>query len=508
MQQSARVMRKTWLLLLGLALGPTLLLAESAPRPITLAECISLALSNNLDLQIERYTPLLARYNLSAAQGGYDPELQLRGQHGYTEAGSQLLGGGFSVPGSTTDSDSASGGVGGLLPWGMTYDLSARTSQSSGNSYFLVGSNVVASPFQDSQSSAQISATQPLLKNFWIDATRLSIRTAKIGVQQSDLSLRGTVMNTVTDVELAYYNLVFARESVKVQEKAVELAARLVQENKRRVEVGAMAPLDEKQAESQAAASRADLLQAQRALAAADNDLKRKLTADFASWANKELVPTESLKADLQVFDLQNSWGRGLDERPDLLQARLDVEAQGIRLKYDRNQIYPQLDVFGTYGYNGSGNEFNNSLEEVGNRDRPFWSVGGQFSVPLANRTARSNYRSTKATLEQKVLGVKRLEQSILVQIDDAIKLAKASYERIKATRESRAYSEAALEAEQKKLESGKSTSFEVLRLQRDLTAARSEEIRALTEYNRNLAQLSLAESSTLKRLGLNLDQK
>jgi outer membrane protein TolC len=430
----------------------------------------------------------------------------LRGDHSDSESGSRLLGGGFSVPGATSEEDSFSGGLGGLTPWGMTYDLSARASETTGESFFLDTNNVIVSrPFSDSQSSVQISAVQPLMKNFWVDATRVNIRTAKIGVQHSDLGLRFAIMNTVTDVELAYYNLSLARESVKVQEKAVELADRLVAENKRRVEVGAMAPLDEKQAESQAASSRADLLQAQRLLAAAENELKRRLTADFTSLANQELVPAETLKADLQVFDLQNSWGRGMDGRPDLLQARLDVEAQGIRLKYDRNQLWPQLDVVGTYGYNGSGDEFDNSLEEVRERERPFWSVGGVFSIPLGNRRARNNYRSGKATFEQLVLSVKRLEQTILVQIDDAIKLAKASFERIKATRESRGYAEAALEAEQKKLESGKSTSFEVLRLQRDLTAAREEEIRALTEYNRNLSQLSLAEATTLQRLGLDL---
>lgn len=502
-------MKRIWLSLLAVVGGASLAVAQPAQRPITLVECISLALSNNLDLQIERYYPSLSRFSLSAAQGGYDPALRFTGEHSDTESGSRLLGGGFSVPGSKTEQDAFNGGVGGLLPWGMTYDLSARASESSGKSYFLNSSNVISStPFQDSQSSAQISVTQPLLKNFWIDGTRLNIQINKLNVKQSDLGLRNTIMRVVTDVELAYYNLAFARENVKVQEKAVELAERLVQENKRRVEVGAMAPLDEKQAESQAASSRADLLQAQRALAAAENDLKRKLTDDFAGWSRQELVPTDALKAEVQVFDLQNSWGRGLEQRPDLLQARIDIEAQGIRLKYQRNQIFPQLDAFGTYGYNGSGNEFNNSIDEVRDRERPYWAIGGQLTIPLGNRTARNNYKSGKATMEQLVLSVKRLEQDIMVQIDDAVKLAKASYERIQATRESRAYAEAALEAEQKKLESGKSTSFEVLRLQRDLTAARSEEIRALTEYNRNLAQLSLAEASTLKRLGLDVDAK
>jgi outer membrane protein TolC len=509
MLQPARVMRKTTMFLVAALLAPTLLNAGTNPRPITLAECVSLALSNNLGLQIERINPTVARLSLNAALGGYDPELRLSADHNDTESGSRLLGGGFSVPGSKSETDSYAAGLGGLLPWGMTYDVSARADEQTGESYSLNSSNaIITIPFQDSQSSLRGTLTQSLLKNSTIDGTRLNIRISRIGVQQSDLALRYSIMTTVTEVELSYYNLFLARESVKVQEKAVELAEKLVQENKRRVEVGAMAPLDEKQAESQAASSRADLLQAQRGVAAAENALKQKLTDDFASWANFELIPAELLKSEIQVFDIQNSWGRGLSDRPDLLQAKLDIEAQGVRIKYNRNQVWPQLDVYGTYGYNGSGSDLDNSWDEVRRRDRPFWVVGGQFSIPLGNRTARNSLKSSKATLEQLLLSVKSLEQGIMVQIDDAMKLAKASYERIKATRESREYSEAALEAEQKKLESGKSTSFEVLRLQRDLTSASSEEIRALTEYNRNLAQLSLAEATTFKRLGLTVDGK
>jgi len=505
-------MKNNWPVLAGLISISMWLPATAAPpqpRPIALAECISLALSNNLDLRVERYVPQLALYELRAAQAGYEPMLELSGQHGHDESGSRILSGGFSIPGSQSDSDSFSSGLGGLLPWGMRYDLSASASDRYGKSFFLdINTNLVADPFENAQSTASIGLTQPLLKNFWIDGTRLNIAVAKNRLKHSELGLRQRIIEVVTSVELAYYDLIFARETVKVQEKAVELAARLAQENKRRVEVGALAPLDEKQAEAQAAASRADLLQAQRGLAASENALKRKLTSEFADWSATELQPAEELTAPLHVFDLQNSWSRGLSQRPDLLQARLDLERQGIRLKYDRNQLFPQLDVFGTYGYNGSGNEFANSLNEVGDRERPFYFFGGRFSIPLGNGAARNTYRGSKAAHEQGLLMLKRLEQDILVQIDDAIKLAKASYERIKATGEARQYAEAALQAEQKKLESGKSTSFEVLRLQRDLTTARSDEISALTQYNRNLAQLSHFEASTLDRLGISLESK
>src|SRR5262245_6781398 len=103
-------MKKNWVFA-GLVFFPILLIAQSTPRTITLAECISLAISNNLDLQIERYNPVLARYRLSAIRGDYDPELQILGEHSDSESGSRLLGGGFSVPGATTQEDSYRGGV-------------------------------------------------------------------------------------------------------------------------------------------------------------------------------------------------------------------------------------------------------------------------------------------------------------------------------------------------------------------------------------------------------------
>jgi outer membrane protein TolC len=134
--------------------------------------------------------------------------------------------------------------------------------------------------------------------------------------------------------------------------------------------------------------------------------------------------------------------------------------------------------------------------------------VGGQMSIPLGNRTARYNYRGSKATQEQIALQLKQLQQTIIIQIENRIATTQTDYQRVQATREARVYAEAALEAEQKKLESGKSTSFEVLRLQRDLTAARSSEIRALADYNIDLAQLAFNEGSTLERRHVNLEVK
>jgi len=158
-----------------------------------------------------------------------------------------------------------------------------------------------------------------------------------------------------------------------------------------------------------------------------------------------------------------------------------------------------------TYGWNGSGTEYSDAFGDWGGGDRPYYSYGGKITLPLGNISARNNHRSSKAVQSQAILTVKRLEQNIMIEIDNAIKQAQSSFERVQATRKASEYAAEALAAGQKKLENGKSTTFEVLQLQRDLTSARGTEIQALAAYNKALAQLSLTEGSSLERAGVDL---
>ena len=336
----------------------------------------------------------------------------------------------------------------------------------------------------------------------------MTITLNRKNLKSSEFALQYQIMVTVTDVQVAYFALIAARENVKVQEKALQAAEQLLRENKKRVEVGVLAPLDEKQAESQVAASRSSLLTAQSSVRIGENTLKNLLTDKYSDWQDQSLEPTEKLAAGVQVFSRQDSWQKGLTQRPDLLQARLEVEKQNIRIRYDKNQLFPQLDLTGSYGQTGSGKEFSGALAGVSGGDSPSYSFGAVLSIPLSNRSARYNYRSAKAQLEQILLRLKKVEQGIMVQIDDYIAEAQTSLERVDSTRQARLYAEAALDAEQKKLENGKSTSFQVLQFQRDLTARRSEEIGALTDYNTSLARLALAEGSTLDRGGIKVQVK
>lgn len=505
-------------------------------RKLSLEECLTVALEHNLDVQIKKFNPDISRFALRSLQGAYDPSLYLNAEHDDIRQPGGLDSQGRAIPGVKIETDSYSGGLQGLLPWGLTYNLGMSLADqttsrpgfvntnttyftntfldlTTGNSITLVGTNFPSAIPASSQEifsggAGFLQLRQPLLKNFWIDNNRLQIVLDRKSLKISELDLRSQVITTVTAVEQAYYDLIFAQENVKVQQKALELADRLVAENKKRVEVGALAPLDEKQAEAQAAANRADLLAAMNTEDTQERVLKSLLSDDYSKWKNVAIQPTAAMVAVPEKFNLQESWEKGLRYRPDLLQQQLNLEKQGYVLRYQRNQLFPQLDLIGSAGYRASSGGFNGYLDQLGGGDNPFWTIGGQMSFPLGNTAARNNYRATKMTKDQIALQLKQLEQNVLIQIENAIATARTSFQRVDATREARVYAEAALDAEQKKLESGKSTSFQVLQLQRDLTTARSTEIRALADYNIALAQIALNEGTTLERRHLSLEIK
>ena len=493
------------LLVLALAAVPALAQTNNPDvRVLTLQDCIQSALQKNLDLQIARYGPPLALDNLEAAYGGYDPNLTLSGAHTYnTSAGgfnSQI--GTLTAP-TTVNENSYNSTVGGLLPWGLNYNLIGNISESYGSG----GANSV--PFDQTFGQVGFALTQPLLKNCWIDVTRLNIRVAKNRVKYSELTLKFQVMQTITTVETAYYDLIYSRENVTVQEKAVELAMQLVRENKKRVEVGALAPLDEQQAEAQAASSQAALIAARSALAVQEHTVKQLITDEYSRWMHFKVEPAETLSSPRVFFDLQDSWTKGLTMRPDLTQAKLDIEKQGVMIKYNYNQLFPELDVIGTYGHGASGfPDYTSALGQFRDGSLPYYSYGGQLTFPLGNHGARYAYKSSKMVMEQLVLTLKKLEQNVMVAIDNDIKQAEANFEQVAAARTARDYAAAALDAEQKKLESGKSTTYTVLQMQRDLTSARGTEIQALDNYNKSLSQLSLDEGTTLKRLNILFEAK
>jgi len=503
-----------------------------------LEECVQLAIEHNLDIRIERVAPRLARLGLDNAYAAYDPTFSGSFNHSSSSSPSGVDAQGRSYQPTETRKDTFSFGLSGLGPLGQNYRLSASFNDTYGtrpgstvdwsDPYYITnnfefidpawgpttvrslqpGMRSVSSPFRTADGFVGFSLSQPLMKNFWIDGARLNVMLRRKDIKGSEQDYRRVVMATVTGVQQAYYSLLAAREAVKVNEMALGLSEELLRENRKRIEVGVLAPLDEKQAESEVAASRAALLGAQNTVRSAQNALKKLITDKFDEWREYDLTPSEKLSSVPQVFNRQDSWAKGLVGRPELVKMRIELEKNYVTLRYDRNQLYPQLDLVGSFGLAGSGNEYADALGVISDRSNPLYGFGLQLSMPLSRRAARTAYRMTRENIEQSLLYLKKLEQDILVEIDNAIAQAQTSLQQVEATRASRVYAEAALQAERTKLEKGKSTNFEVIRLQRDLTQRRYEELYALVGYNNALVQLAQAEGSTLDQHGVRLEIK
>ena len=462
-----------------------------------------MALEKNLDLQMAKVDVRGARAALLGAYAYYDPVFETLAQYSTSTEPSGAVdpNTGLPEPPGERSTHLLTSGIIGALPWGMTYDVGGDLN------YFTRESVVDDTRPGQYTLDTGIRVTQPLLRNLWTDAGRTQVKLNRADVRISEMALRTRIHTVVRDVMLDYYELVFARENVVVKEKALELAQRLASENRKRVEVGTLAPLDEKQAEAQAATARADLILALQLLGTQENLLINRITDNFEQWLGVRVVPTENLVAVPQSYNLSGSWVSALTFRPDFNEMKEELERQGLQVRLAYNQLFPRLDLVGSYGRQGVDRDFSPALSQVREDLLPRWSVGVVVSVPLGNRGPRGSYGQATALRDRLGLQVKQLHQNILVEVEDAVGTAQGSFQRVTATREARLAAEAAYDAEVKKLENGKSTSFNVLSLQNDLTTARSQEIRALADYNKALAELYYFEGTILEKQRITVEK-
>lgn len=469
-------------------------------KPVSLEDCLKLALERNLEIRVARYSPMVSSLTLSSAYWFYEPTLSMgaaqsfRASEGFGGVGQFNT---FENEAWTERFDLSA--LQGRAPTGFEYSIASSMTRQSG----VVGGRDQGFTYTP---SVTLNMTQPLLRNMWIDTPRLNIQLAKRNLKQDEELLRDQIIRTATEVTIAYHDLIAARENVRVQQKALELAERSLMENKKRVEVGAMAPLDEKEAAAQVAQSRAALISAERDLSLAQNALKRLVHDDFGGISEVRYEPTAQLVAIPESFNRMDSWHKGLTQRPDVVRSRLELEKQKLNLKFAKNQMFPQLDLVGSYGLSGQDANLGPSLGDIDERRNPNFSAGIRLSIPLTNRRPRNDYQAAKLRNEAQLLTYKQLEQTAMVEIDNAIRDAEAALQRVQATEAFREFSEAALQAEEKKLENGKSTTFIVLQRQQNYTSAQSEAIRAKSDYNKALARLARAEGHTLKKYDVKLE--
>lgn len=506
-------MKTTWMALGSAVLAgglmslPALAATDTPTRKIDLPlrAAIEQSLEKNFDVRVEHESGLLAQAQLESAKAAYVPTVSFGTNWARTNTpGTSSTTGGATT--SVAETTSFTGSVDAALPTGGTLEFSTDLARSSHQA--VTGTSGVTSLFNQSNGTlGVVTLTQPLLKGFSIDTNRLTIAQRRLDLRNAGLTAFGQAIDTVAAVEQAYYQLVAARETVKVREAALALAQQTVTDTEAKRQIGTVAPLEAKQAQSSAASAETDLISARQAVRERENALKLLITDKFAELRETEIVPTDPLTDAAVTLDYAESARRGLAARPDLGEANLTVAQRELSVRYQRNQRLPQVNLAGSYGLNGADTNNHGVLSQWRDRDHPAYSVGVTVSFPWTNKKTRNDLRAAEIQQRQAQLQLQKQEDVIRGEIDSAITSVRANFEKISSTRRAREYAEAALAAEQDKLNAGKSTVFNVLQLQRDLTSARADELSALADYNAALSTLRQREASTLEFWRIDLDR-
>jgi len=347
--------------------------------------------------------------------------------------------------------------------------------------------------------------TQPLFRNLRIDSTRRSLQITKVSRDISDVQLRATITNTLSNVRNAYWDYVYAVQAVDVAQESVNLANQLVKDNQTRVEVGTMAPIDVVQAQSQSATARQNLATAVQARDTAELALKRLLVSGTqdANWS-AHLDPVDRPDFSPEPIDVQAAVRRALSERTDLDIARKNEEQNNVTLKYLNDQMKPQLDVVGTYGLVGLGGaQYTYPEGTTGINRVPNGSIPGAFGDALSSLFTTNYPRWTAQLNFSYPLGYSA--QQVATDVTNAAINVQSGIERVQAAQAARELAQKTLEAEQSKFEVGMSTNYNVILTQRDLSTAQINELQAVLNYRKSLVELERLQQTTLQNLNVTI---
>jgi outer membrane protein len=493
---------------------------SAATRPVvalTIEDAVKLALERNLDISVQRLNPQINDIAVASIQSFYNPALtstvSQASTNGTPTSQLQLAAGGG---GTNTTQTTYNGGLAQSIPkGGGSYQVTLNNGRGTSNS-----NNSLFNP----QFAATWSGiyTQPLLRNFHIDSTRQQLVVSKLNRDISDIQLRSTITNTLSNVRNAYWDYVFAVQSVDVAKQSVALAGQLVKDNQTRVEVGTMAPIDVVQAQSQAATQQQNLVTAQGAMRTAELALKRLIVSGTQdpNW-NVQIDPTDRPDFRDEPIDIEAAVRRALSERTDLEIAKKNIQSNDVTLRYLQDQMKPQADLLATYGLAGIGgpqlqrsgllgNEFttipggiSDTFNTLFRNQYPRWTVQMNIAYPLGLSSQQASVARARVQFNQVSAQMKQIELQIATDVTNAAINVQSGVERVQASQAAREFAAKTLEAEQSKFEVGMSTNYNVILAQRDLATAQSNELQSILNYRKALVELERLQQTTLSSLGI-----
>jgi outer membrane protein len=541
---------------------------------LTAQDVVALALENNIDIEIQRYGPLLAREILRRAEaGGLLRTVGLGVSPGPTSVNLQ----GVSV---NTNGLSSTAGTGVTSSGGIVTQLGPQPPSldpafsvfaqwqhvtSPQSNTFLIGTNEEVESlrtyqFQYSQNwlsgtSAQVTwasqytkinsdlftlnpfqngfldlqVTQNLLFGFGSAVNGRNIRIQKNNMKVTDLQFKQQVTTTISSVLNLYWDLVAYNQELHSRNEEVHVAQQLLDNNREQVRLGTLAEIEVTRAQSQLYTSRQDLLIAQTNLIQQEAILKNALSrSGIASpdLENIHIVPLDQMTAPASenLPSIEQAVAAALQKRPELDQARLNIDSKKIGLVGIRNELRPTLQAFAELTNNGLtgaatplgvteggvsyfAGGYSNLIAQVFRRNFPNYSAGFSLNIPLRNRAAQSDYVTSVIDIRQSELDLQKQVNQVRLDVQNAIVGLQQARARMDAAAQARILSQATFDGDQKKFQLGATTSYQVVQDQRDLSSAESSEMEALANYSHARINYDQAIGDTLEANQITIEE-
>ncbi len=508
------------------------LVDTGSPQELSLADAIALALQNNTDLKIQRLAPVAASNEVRRARAVFDTTMfgKISRDRTSTPNPSILSIGGMPIsaafltpsgPVTFTQNFDANVGLRKMLLSGGQLSLAWQ------NNRLNTDPSVLNELVPRYLTTLGLSLNQPLLRDFGWRYALVFVEVAQTVQQEAYFQYEAAIASIIANVERAYWALVLAIEEVRVQEQGLALANEVLRQNETKVKVGTLPRTAVLQAESEVARRQALLIRAQNFATVARDNLRALINYPAPGGGPLLMLePSEKPAVVPYNVDYERSLQTALEQRPELVAARLEIHSRGLQRSAAENQLLPRLNFAGAIGVNGlSGGavpsfpfqnptpglppvDIQTNPALVGGYSRALellhdgrfynYSAGATVEIPLANAQAKADYTSANINLEQAKLSLQRLEEGVSLEIKQAVSNLSSDLKSIDATRIARELAEENLRNQQARYDVGLVTTKDLLDYQDQLTQARGAEVNSLTRYNSDLAEMRRVEGSLL----------
>lgn len=452
--------------------------APDAGREMTLADCVRIALKENKTIKSAYLDRIVQKYELRVAEDKFTPKMTIT--PGVLRASTTNSGAGTYA---TTTADIVAT-VSETLPTGATINLTASNYFTNTNTNGSSGSY-----------GWNVSLNQPFLKGGGLDVASASVRTARIAELNNILSLKTTIMDTLTAVITSYRDYVRALKELEISRQSFERGKELVDINRELITAGRMAEIDLVQSEADVASREYNLLAAENSTDAARLALVKVMDID----KNSRIIPIESINVEPIPYELAQAKQLALEHRPDYRSTLLGVESSRISLMLAKNNQLWDLSLTAGYGQNYA--RYGGAMRS--NSDNELWSAGLRLSIPFGDMTIYQGYLNASISLEKLELGLVKQQEAIEIEVQDRMRDAEMKMRQVKLARLALQLSEKKVEVETEKLKVGRSTNFQLVSYQNDLVNAQNNELNSIINYLNALTSIERTLGITLDRWGI-----